>query len=79
LGLVRLATWQVPAFREAVEKLIEQHGGFDEMVTTEFDSGGGEKLTDVLVKFSSEEKAELVKDEIDGEIVAGRKVQVKFT
>ncbi|KAK6392213.1 hypothetical protein LTR65_003985 [Meristemomyces frigidus] len=78
LGLARLSTWRVEAFQEAVEKLIDQHGfAFEEITTTEV-VHGGESVTDVCVKFRSELVAEVVKELIDGQMVEGRKLQVKF-
>ncbi|KAK5119150.1 hypothetical protein LTR85_007764 [Meristemomyces frigidus] len=78
LGLARLSTWRVAAFQEAAEQLIEQHGLAFEEVNTKEVVHGDESVTDVFVKFRSELVAEAVKEKIDGEVVGGRKVQVRF-
>lgn len=78
LGLARIATWRIPAFQEAAEKLIEQHGfDFEEITTSEI-LHGGESVTDVCVKFRSELVAEFVKEKLEGEMIEGRKLQIKY-
>jgi hypothetical protein len=78
LGLARVSTWQVSSFQQVAEELITKHGGF-ERFTTEEVVHGGESVTDIFVVLRSETVAEMVKDKIDGEIVAGRKIQVQFS
>lgn len=78
LGLARVSTWRVQAFREEAESLLERHGViFDEVKAGEI-VHGGESVTDVSVEFRSEMVAEMAKEKLDGEMVGGRKLQVKY-
>lgn len=79
LGLARLSTWQYPAFKKAIEELLDQYmAGAAELETTEWRNHGGESSTDVRVKFGSEDQASMIKGQIEGEMVNGRKLQVRF-
>lgn len=77
LGLARLSTWQYPKFEEAMKGLLDVYAAGAELETEEW-KHGGESVTDVLARFNSEEQATLIKDQIEGEMVNGRKVQVRF-
>ena len=77
LGLARISTWRLPAFQLAAEELVNEHGGFEEVTTSEL-VHGAESLTDVYFVFRSEVVAEVVKEKIEGEMVMGRKLQVTF-
>lgn len=78
LGIARIPTWRVDAFTTALKAMIASHGvEFEDVMTRELEHGG-ESLTDVSISFSSELVAELVKDGIDGELLEGRKLQVKY-
>lgn len=78
LGVARISTWRLETFQIAAEKLVEQHSEFQEVTTREL-VHGGESVTDVFFKFRSEVVADMVKEKIDGEMVEGRKLQVKFS
>lgn len=64
-------------FLTAVKDVIEEHGEIEDIETSEL-VHGGEIMTDVNVSFRSELVAEAVVEKINGEILQGRKLQVKF-
>ncbi|RMY97619.1 hypothetical protein D0862_07973 [Hortaea werneckii] len=77
LGLARLATWRMRDFREGVEKLLEeQRVGFAEMITEET-VHGGESVTDVRLRFRDQGQAEMASGKLEGQMVVGRKLQVR--
>lgn len=77
LGIARLATWKLEEFMQALRPVILQHGVIEDVATEDL-LHGGESVTDVYVRFRSELVAEVVKANIDGEVVHGRKLQVKY-
>ncbi len=77
LGIARLPTWRRDPFTGAIKTLIDQYGEIEEILIEEADYGG-ERASDIFVKFRSELVAEMVKDRIDGELVDGRKLQVMY-
>lgn len=78
LAIARVSSWQVPDFIAALKSKIELWAEIEE-VSEQILVHGGESLTNVTVKFASEEDAKMVKVEIDEELILGRKVQVKFS
>ncbi|KAI7240186.1 hypothetical protein KC330_g1382 [Hortaea werneckii] len=78
LGVARIATWSVPGFREGVEKLLEEEGvGFAEM-NAEETVHGGESVTDVRLRFRDRGQAEMARGKLEGKMVGGRKLQVRW-
>jgi hypothetical protein len=78
LGLARISTWQVAAFQDSAEKLIAEHGGVGKFVLEEL-VHGGESVTDVFVVLEDAFIAKGVQEQIDGALVAGRKLQVNLS
>ncbi|KAI6800606.1 cysteine proteinase [Hortaea werneckii] len=77
LGVARVATWRVPGFWEGVEKLLEEEKvGFVELITEET-VHGGESVTDVKLRFRDEGQAEMARGKLEGQMVGGRKLQVR--
>ncbi|GAB1735480.1 hypothetical protein NU219Hw_g3108t1 [Hortaea werneckii] len=78
LDLARVATWRMREFREGVEKLLEeQEVGFAEMITEET-VHGGESVTDVRLRFRDQGQAEMARGKLEGQMVGGRKLQVRL-
>lgn len=77
LGIARIATWRLTTFNPAAKTLIEQHGSMAAFQTEEH-FHGGESVTDVFVQFDDEDEAAVVKEKINGKMVGGRKLQVKY-
>ncbi|KAK5738039.1 hypothetical protein LTR17_006282 [Elasticomyces elasticus] len=77
LGLARISTWRLPAFLAAAEAIIMATGEEGEAETAEL-IHGGESVTDVFYSFRTELVAGLVMEEIRGQLVEGRKLQVTF-
>lgn len=73
-----MSTWRAAGFQEAAEKLLEEHGQACEEVTTSDLVHGGESVTHISMRFRSELVAETVKEKIDGEVIEGRKLQIKY-
>jgi len=77
LGIARISTWQLEAFLPAVTKLIGEIARVEKTGVEEIDHGG-ESVTDVFVTLRSELMAEMVKEVMDGCMVEGRRLQVKY-
>jgi hypothetical protein len=78
LGIARLATWRCDTFVEELGTMIDTCcPDFEEVTTKEVDIGG-ESVTDVFIRFRSEMVAETAKDELDGKMLSGRKLQVGY-
>ncbi|KAK3669982.1 hypothetical protein LTR78_010154 [Recurvomyces mirabilis] len=77
LGIARVSTWRLQFFKPAIDDLIRQHAEYEKMVTNTM-VHGGESLTDVYVYFPSANAAAKVKEAVDREVVAGRKLQVIY-
>ncbi|KAK3647022.1 hypothetical protein LTR56_008188 [Elasticomyces elasticus] len=77
LGLARISTWRVPTFLTAVEAIIMATGEEGDAETAEL-IHGGESVTDVFYSFRTDLVAGMVMEEIQGQLVDGRVLQVTF-
>ncbi|KAK5720069.1 hypothetical protein LTR15_007342 [Elasticomyces elasticus] len=77
LGLARISTWRLPAFLAAAEIIMAATGEEGEAETAEL-IHGGESVTDVFYSFRTEVVAGMIMEEIQGQLVEGRKLQVAF-
>lgn len=77
LGIARISTWQAKAFVKALEERLEEYGGADDLIEDELEHGS-EELTDVKARFGDEDVAMMVLKDLDGEKLAGRKLQVRL-
>ena len=77
LAIARLSTHRLLAFEKAVRLLIDEYADIEGLTTRELDAGG-ESVTDVFVEFLDQYDAAMVKQRIDGEMVEGRKLQVRI-
>lgn len=79
LGIARIATWRKTSFVEHLKPLLSEKSTMEDIEVTAKDLDyGGEMRTDICVKFRSELVAEVAKDKIDGVLLQGRKLQVKY-
>ncbi|RMZ29975.1 hypothetical protein D0859_05911 [Hortaea werneckii] len=78
LAVARVATWRIPAFQTAVEALMEQEGVEYVELSTEETVHGGESVTDVRLRFRDPEQVEMAGGKLEGQMVGGRKLQVRI-
>ncbi|KAH9807437.1 hypothetical protein Tdes44962_MAKER10462, partial [Teratosphaeria destructans] len=78
LGLARLSSWRVKVFGEAVVKVMEEMGGKAPALRVEPMVHGGERVSDVWAVFEDAVEADVVRELIQGVVVAGRRLQVSF-
>ena len=76
VGLARVPGWELETFKQGDKGVIEQYGEVRDLVTKEV-RDGVEDCVDVYAVFRSELVAEVVKDELDGSLVEGRKLRVR--
>lgn len=78
LGVARVATWRLRDFREGVEKLLKEEGVDYEELSTQETVHGGESVTDVKLRFRDPGLAEMARGKLEGQMVGGRKLQVRI-
>ncbi|RMY90411.1 hypothetical protein D0864_06253 [Hortaea werneckii] len=77
LGVARVSTWRLPGFRTGLEALMEREGvEFVELLSEET-VHGGESVTDVRLRFGDPGQAEMARGKLEGQMVLGRKLQVR--
>ena len=77
LGVARVATWRLRDFREGVEKLLTEEGVEYVELSTQETVHGGESVTDVRLRFRDPGQAEMARGKLEGQMVRGRKLQVR--
>lgn len=78
LGVARVATWRLRDFREGVEKLLKEEGVEYVELSTQETVHGGESVTDVRLRFRDPGQAEMARGKLEGQMVGGRKLQVRI-
>ncbi|KAI7279312.1 hypothetical protein KC345_g5449 [Hortaea werneckii] len=78
LGVARVATWRIPGFRTGLEALMEKEGVESVELMTEETVHGGESVTDVRIRFRDPGQAEMARGKLEGQMVGGRKLQVRI-
>ncbi|EME39217.1 hypothetical protein DOTSEDRAFT_38439 [Dothistroma septosporum NZE10] len=76
IGLARISTWQCDNFKATVMEVLEQYAPGEAEVEAEEWKHGGESVSDVMARFGSVDQATIIKGQIEGEMVMGRKLQV---
>lgn len=77
VGLARVSAWMLEAFKTSVKEAIEEYGEVRDLMTEQV-KDGAEECVDVYAVFRSELVAEVVKDGLDGKLVEGRIVRVRY-
>lgn len=77
LGVARVATWRLSGFRTGLEALMVEEGVESVELVTEETVHGGESVTDVRLRFGDPGQAEMARGKLEGQIVGGRKLQVR--
>ena len=80
LGIARIPSWRLTTttFMKSLGALLERHGVVEEDTWTEETLHAGQNVMDVFIRLRSELAAEAVKYNIDGAMLEGRKLQVKY-
>jgi len=76
LGVARVPTWSLHQFKSTLSELVA-HEDLQDIVSQQC-MDGAEDVSDVYAVFRTESVAETTKLSIDGMIVNGRKLQVRF-
>lgn len=77
VGVARVPAWTLEAFKKGLLAAIEQYGEVQEVVVKRVQDGV-EECADVFAVFWSELAAEVVKDGVDGSVVEGRILRVRY-